>query len=168
MQNNIFLGTELEDAFPNTNEESESIPVYTKTQAQDNEYIPKSKEPVMEKQKDDFLDYKTIYNDTLLKKNILKYNDDNNNSNKEMFTSPKKNEIEENENYNESRSVQLLRPITFSLLVLLAFSLHSFFIFAIEHYISATGNYSLKQEMGIRLLYPVFVFITIYILKILR
>lgn len=167
MQNNIFFGTELEDAFPNTNEESESIPIYAKTQAHENEYIPKTTDPVVvEKKNDDFLDYKTVYNDAVLKQKI---NNLNENNNKEMFTQKKiDSTTNENENTNELKSVQILRPITFSLLVLFAFSLHSFFIFVIEHYISATGNYSLKQETGIRLVYPAIVFIVIYIFKVLR
>lgn len=62
-------------------------------------------------------------------------------------------------------SNDFLKSILFSLMILLSISAHAFVAFLFENYVTSTGNYSIKQEVGMRLLYPVSILLIIYLVK---
>jgi len=62
-------------------------------------------------------------------------------------------------------SNDFLKSLLFSLMILLGISAHAFVSFLFENYVTSTGNYSIKQEVGMRLLYPVSILLIIYLVK---
>jgi hypothetical protein len=60
----------------------------------------------------------------------------------------------------------LSKSIIFSLLILLPIAFHSFISFVFEHFVSAPGEYSLRQEVGMRLIYPILILIVIWFAKL--
>lgn len=172
--------TELNHAFPNTNvdvEEQDDINLddiyitpkkipYTENVYENND--DNNKKIIKPTNNNNYLDYRNLYNNQINHlKNIQqqqqqqiieKYNDNTDEKQVEKTEDVKK----------ETSSSFLLKPITFSLLVVFAFSIHAFIMYFIEHFISATGNFSIKQEIGIRIMYPVITFFLIFIIKSLR
>ena len=59
----------------------------------------------------------------------------------------------------------LSKSIIFSLMILLAIAFHAFISFIFEHFVSAPGEYSLRQEAGMRLVYPLLILIVIWFAK---
>lgn len=59
----------------------------------------------------------------------------------------------------------LSKSIIFSLMILLAIAFHAFISFVFEHFVSAPGEYSLRQEAGMRLVYPLLILIVIWFAK---
>lgn len=51
----------------------------------------------------------------------------------------------------------VFKSILFTLMILLAISTHYIVAFIFEHFVTATGQYSLRQELGFRLIYPVII-----------
>jgi len=68
-------------------------------------------------------------------------------------------------NKTKKSSNDFLKSILFSLMILLGISAHAFVAFLFENYVTSTGNYSIKQEVGMRLLYPVAILLIIYLVK---
>lgn len=66
---------------------------------------------------------------------------------------------------SKKSSNDFLKSILFSLMILLGISAHAFVAFLFENYVTSTGNYSIKQEVGMRLLYPVSILLIIYLVK---
>lgn len=50
-------------------------------------------------------------------------------------------------------------------MILLAIAFHSFISFIFEHFVSAPGEYSLRQEVGMRLIYPIVILLVIWFVK---
>lgn len=59
----------------------------------------------------------------------------------------------------------IYKSILFTLMILLAISTHYFIYFIYEQFLSASGKYSLKQEAGFRLIYPVAILAFIWYAK---
>lgn len=59
----------------------------------------------------------------------------------------------------------LYKSIVFTLLILLAISTHFFIDFLYQQFLTASGEFSLKQEAGFRLLYPVVILAFIWYAK---
>ena len=74
----------------------------------------------------------------------------------EHFSDKEKDKDKENgERYMSKRRSDLFKSILFTFMILLAISTHSFITFVYEQFFTANGTYSLKQETGLRLIYPI-------------
>lgn len=51
----------------------------------------------------------------------------------------------------------VFKSILFTLMILLAISTHYFIAYVYEHFVTAPGQYSLRQEVGFRLIYPIII-----------
>lgn len=75
-----------------------------------------------------------------------------------------------NENFTDGegdtkKKSDIYKSILFTLMILLAISTHYFIYFIYEQFLSASGKYSLKQEAGFRLIYPVAILAFIWYAK---
>jgi len=71
-------------------------------------------------------------------------------------------------NYNnkpKKNGNDFLKSILFSMMILLAISAHAFVAFIFENYVTSAGIYTIKQEVGMRLLYPVAILVIIWLVK---
>lgn len=59
----------------------------------------------------------------------------------------------------------LYKSIIFTLMILLAIATHYFIDYIYVHFVTATGKFSLREELGFRLLYPLIIFLVIWFAK---
>jgi hypothetical protein len=69
------------------------------------------------------------------------------------------------EHFEEGKKGGIMKSLIFSFLILLAISIHFFIAFVYEHFVTATGQFSLRQEIGLRLIYPTLIFIFVWWVK---
>lgn len=181
-----MFGTELEEAYPNTDENDPTIPIFIEKQTTSNEYIPnennqQDKNQIMnqnqnQKEKENNLDYKVLY-DEQYKKTQMKNNIPLNNIippqimekpvSYEKFTAPSSSSAESIETTNIKNSV-MIKPILYALYIVLAVSLHYVITYLIEHFVTASGTFSIRQEIMIRVCYPLIILLLIWLIKFLR
>lgn len=77
----------------------------------------------------------------------------------------RKNEHFTDKGSHEKKRGDVYKSLLFTLMILLAISTHYFIYFVYEQFVTASGQYSLKQEAGFRLIYPLIILAFIWYAK---
>lgn len=77
----------------------------------------------------------------------------------------KKSEHFSSDKIEYKKKGDMYKSILFTLMILLAIATHYFIDHIYVHFVTAPGTYSLREEVGFRLLYPLIIFIIIWFAK---
>jgi len=105
------------------------------------------------------------YDTKSLQQELLRQNIEKQNQQVQHIKDIKTKKTEHFNGDTRKKSNDLYKSIIFTLMIVLAIATHYFIDFIYVHFVTASGKFSLREELGFRFLYPLIIFIIIWFAK---